>query len=143
VTTHRPKRSVHRRAVVLIVAILVLLVLTLLGGELVRTMVMTSRRSQHDRHELQAAWLAESGVERALAELKTDEDYQGEVWQPTFDDVAAETANAGKAKVTIVVEQVAGTRQVRVEALYPDQPVGRVAVERVHILPSAQQESSP
>jgi Tfp pilus assembly protein PilX len=143
VIMHKPIRYAHRRAAVLIFAMLVLLVLTLLGGELVRTMVMTSRRTQQDRHHLQAAWLAESGVERALAQLESDKGYGGEVWQPTVDDAAAENANAGKAKVTIIVEQVAGTRQVRVEALYPDQPVGRVAVERVYILPSAQQESSP
>lgn len=138
-TQPRSVPIVRRRAAVLIIAMVVLLVLTLLGGELVRTMVLAQRRSQRQDAQTQALWLAESGVARALVQLEADAEYDGETWQPTIDQHAS--GESRQAKVTIVVETAADSRQVRVEAVFPDHPTDRASVERVHSLPPAQEES--
>ena len=131
----------RRTAAVLIIAMVVLLVLTLLGGEFVRTMVIAHRRSAQNQRELQCLWLAESGVTRGLAQLESDADYDGESWLAAVEEAPADDPVGRTGRVTIAVETIDGRRQLKVEAIYPDHPTDRVSVERVHSLPSAEEES--
>jgi len=71
--------------------------------------------------QLQAAWLAESGLERAAARLAADPQYAGETWHIA----AEELGGLDAAVVTIRVEPAPhepARRLVRVEADYPDHP---------------------
>ena len=45
-----------------------------------RNMVLVNRQSKQQMRASQAAWLAESGLERAVFFLRQDSDYRGETW---------------------------------------------------------------
>ncbi len=70
---------------------------------------------------MQTRWLAEAGVERAVARLAADAGYTGETWNIPADEIAG-----GKGGVVrIRTETIAGSpegRTIRVEADYPDDP---------------------
>ena len=82
--------------------------------------VALARRAEVERAErlAQAAWLAESGMDRAVTRLSASGDYAGEVWEIP----AEEFGGRGSAKVSIRVEGVADhsdRKKVRVQADYP------------------------
>ena len=72
---HKPSRGIT------VVAVLVcLIIITMVGLAMLKL-----GRAQHDQvrtfeRRLQAEWLAESGMERALARLASDGSYRGEIW---------------------------------------------------------------
>jgi len=140
-TLQRKKSQRTRRAATLVIAMVVLLVLSLLGGELVRTMVIAHRQAARQYREVQCLWIAEAGLERALAQLQNDPAYEGETWQPVVAESATEGSPERAGRVSIVVETKVGQRQIRVEAVYPDHPTERALVERIYSLPSAEEDS--
>jgi Tfp pilus assembly protein PilX len=74
---------------------------------------------------IQAQCLAESGLERAAAQLAADADYSGETWKIPADNLGG--ADAGI--VTIEVKPVTGQtnrRLVKVQSDFPDDPQDRV-----------------
>ena len=74
--------------------------------------------------EVQAAWLAESGVERAAARLAADVKYTGETWTIPPDELGGEN----RATVRIEVTPAPGEpnrKTVSVTADYPDDPQHR------------------
>jgi hypothetical protein len=92
---------------------------------------------------LQAAWLAEAGVERAAAKLAADPKYLGETWTIS----AAELAGDEGGVVRIRVETVVGKperRTVHIEADYPDAPERRCRqVKQVTVDRNAIQSPQP
>jgi hypothetical protein len=92
--------------------------LMMVSGSWLRTIVLAQRHVRADADRLQAEFLAESGLERAAAQLALDANYQGETW--TLD---RQTLNQrGGAAVTIRVAAVADqprSRRVTVEAVFP------------------------
>jgi hypothetical protein len=78
---------------------------------------------------VQAAWLAESGADRARARLAADRAYRGETWTLSAD----ESGLADAAEVRIVAEPSAdrpGRWKVQVEADYPNHPHRRAREAR-------------
>jgi Tfp pilus assembly protein PilX len=128
--------STSRRGLTTVAVLVCLLIITLISGALLK--VGLARRNMGREHErrLQAEWLAESGVDRALARLARDRNYSGETWPISATDlglreVGATTASTGSADrsaaiVTIAVEPIPGEanrRRIRVQADYPaDEP---------------------
>jgi len=81
--------------------------------------LLTSRQQ-----ESQARWLAESGVERAVARLAADRQYAGETWSLTQDDLSGR----GRGEVTIRVETDAASanrKLISVEADFPSDATSR------------------
>jgi hypothetical protein len=86
--------------------------------------------------QIQAGWLAESGVQRAEARLAADAHYRGETWKISAADFGNESA-VDDGLVTIRVEPVAGKpdrRAVHVEADFPFDPVQRARETRDTII---------
>ena len=122
-----------------VVAVLVcLIIVTLISGAVLKVSVAQRELARSQERRLQAEWLAESGVERAMARLARDRDYRGETWSlerprsgaeraaPTGTSPAkAETA---AARITITVERVPAAtnrRRIHVQADYPLDAHGR------------------
>ena len=110
--------SRNRPGMASVAALVVLLVVGLICGVLLK--IALARRVEVGREErlLQAAWLAESGLDRAASRLGSSADYAGETWSIT----AEELGGRGSATVAIAVEKVADQpdrRKVRVQADYP------------------------
>jgi Tfp pilus assembly protein PilV len=120
-----------------VVAVLVcLIIVTLISGAVLKVGLAQRDLARSFERRLQAEWLAESGVERALARLAGDRDYTGETWTVSALDLgqnAAVTAGADKpdsaaAVITIAVERVpanSSRRRVKVQADYPRDPPRR------------------
>lgn len=71
-----------------VVAVLVcLLVISMLGATMVQTSLEAHRGSRLARDRVQTMWLAESGIDRAAAQLRRDADYMGETWKIVADDL--------------------------------------------------------
>ena len=82
---------------------------------------------------LQAQWLAESGLERATAQLAADADYSGETWNIPAENLGA--ADAGTVKIEVAPAQANGKgRLVKVEATFPDDPIDRVQYSKELLL---------
>jgi len=106
------------RGSVLIVVLLVLVLCVALGTRLANNVASGKNVSRVAERELQADWLAESGVRRAAARLAADVKYAGETWALEAESLGG----SDKAEVKIRVERVEGqplVRRVMVEAEYP------------------------
>jgi Tfp pilus assembly protein PilX len=108
----------RRRGTFLIVALICLAVATALIGTIL-SLVETERRQVLEHQlRLQAEWLAESALDRAVASLRADSAYTGEAW-------AVESSELGGADPGLVTIRVDSSpdrkhlRVVRAEAVYP------------------------
>lgn len=109
-----------RRGAALVMAMVALLVVTLMSAALVQSLVTGQRQSRRYCDELQAQWLAEAGLERAVVRLARDAQYRGETWRS---EVRGELGS-----VTITVEPE--TKKIVAEAVYPPEDHRRILVRR-------------
>ena len=113
-----PRRPGSRRGAVLIVAMVCLGLATIMLGTLLRAATAQSRQGRHETHRLQAAWLAESGVERAAHRLAADAEYKGEEWSVRAADFGGR--HAGRVVIRVAPpEGDSPARRVSVEAVFP------------------------
>ena len=82
------------------------------------------RMTDRQAWQVQATWLAESGLERAAWRLAADADYTGETWTLSAGQMAAADAAVVRIEVETIPEQP-NRRLVRVRADYPDHPQHR------------------
>jgi hypothetical protein len=107
-----------RRGVVLIMVLVALGLTAVIGGALLQVGGMERSLLAAREQESQVRWLAESGVERAAAQLAADHGYAGETWLLAEEDLGGR----GPGQVTILVEPNdanPGLRRVAVEAEFP------------------------
>jgi type II secretory pathway component PulK len=129
-------RKHYRRGGGLVVALVTLLVVTSLMGSLIRSLLIEMRQSRHEAADLQAHWLAEAALDRAVAKLRSQADYVGETWNAEFSPTAANSGGS-RGVVEIRIERGAAEQPTRVsvDARYPDEPQRRAKVERVWQIP--------
>ena len=128
-----------RRGAILVAAMVCLAVAAVIFVAIAKTAATCRRLGEVQAWQAQAAWLAESAVERAAARLAADAGYTGEIWTLS----AAEFGGADGAVVAINVEPIPetpGRRTVRCRADYPNHPhhrcreVRRVVVSLTRII---------
>ncbi len=108
-----------RRGAVLIVVMVCLAVATVLLVSIVKMAAVDRRATRTEAWRTQAAWLAESALERAASRLASDNTYAGETWTVT----AEESTVAEPGLVEISIEPVPDRpdlRRVHVRADYPN-----------------------
>jgi Tfp pilus assembly protein PilV len=91
---------------------------------LVKLAVAERRLVDQEAWRVQAAWLAEAGLERAAWRLAADADYAGETWSLSPEQLAATDSAVVRIRVE-AVPQHPNRRLVRVQADYPDHPQHR------------------
>ena len=109
-----------RQGTILLVVMVCLTIITILTGSLIKTVMFQHRQMQREQKQHQARWLLQSGLERAAYRLSRDENYPGETWTISAEELQGEHS----AEVNILIEPVAAddpTGQVRmsVTARYP------------------------
>jgi type II secretory pathway component PulK len=124
------KKNVRSSRGLTVVAVLVcLIIITLVSGSVLKIGLAQRELARAHERRLQAEWLAESGVQRALARLSTDRDYTGETWSFGAQDLGqSEKASESAGTVAIAVERIAADpdrRRVKVTADYPRDPPRR------------------
>ena len=113
----RDAKTMHRKGSVLVIVLISMLVATMLGASLIRTVLVRQRQIHVLASQQQALWLAEAGVQRAFHELAEGPDYDGETWEVPPDALG----EGREAKVTIEVSKT------------EDVPEGRLVSVRVQL----------
>lgn len=109
------------------VALACLLVIMLIGGTIVRGMLLYHRQARTESRQLQAMWLAESALALAVEQLHADPEYPGQTWRATIDQ---ESGSIGIVVIKVQpVDQQSRQRVVHIRSMYPDDPVERVVLE--------------
>jgi hypothetical protein len=129
----RPRRS-RPRAMISVVVLVCLLVMTLICGSLLRLIHAQRALVRNQERTLQADWLAESALRRAVLRLNVDPAYRGETWKLSADDLGGRIPGV----VTIQVEprrdpQETSRRLVTVQADFPIELPQRIRTRR-HVL---------
>jgi len=116
--------SRRRRGAVLVMVLVCMMVALVILTSLVKLAAAGRRMTDRQAWQVQASWLAESGLERAAWRLAADADYTGETWTLSADQLAAADAAVVRIEVETIPEQP-NRRLVRIRADYPDHPQHR------------------
>ena len=107
------RRDPNRRGTVIVVVVVLLLVTAAIAAAVLRAAIVDIRQFTVDQQALQADRLAEAGLGRAAAQLRSNPDYQGEEWIATL-------PGERTGKVTIRVKGSAGEKQIESVATFPE-----------------------
>ncbi len=125
-----PKR--HQGAA-LVIVLIGMAVATMIFLSVLKLIAVQRQSVELQTRQIQAGWLAESAIERAVARLSADANYRGETWNISAQDLGGRDG----ATIAIRVEDVPGKpdrRSVRVEADYPTDPNQRARQSREAII---------
>jgi type II secretory pathway pseudopilin PulG len=118
----------RRRGLTAVAVLVCLIVIAIISGALLKVGIAHRDQVRSQEHKLQAEWLAQSGIDRALARLAAKPDYTGETWELATGDLdlpaASSPQTAPAAVVVIKVERPPGprgseARLIKVQADYP------------------------
>ncbi len=118
-----------RRGVILILILACLAIASVLLITGIKLALSSHRVARTFGWGEQAQCLAESGLERAAAQLAADADYSGETWNISARDLGGDDAGRVKIEVKPIPEH-GNRRLVKVEADFPDDPLDRVEYSR-------------
>jgi len=120
----RGQRLARRNGAALVITIVCLTVVLLLSAAIVQNLAFHQRQSRADQQRLQAFWLAESAVDRAMAALQLDPDYAGTVWQ--IEIAGAHGPQTGVAEIQVESDESSSRqRRIHIVARWPNDPVHR------------------
>ena len=112
----------------LIVAIVCLTLTTAISVSLVRLALASHQQVEREHWRLQSAWLAESGLSRAAAQWRADDDYTGEDWAPA--EIGPEK-QGGLVTIKVTADpQDAARVVITATADFPADPTDRVRTTR-------------
>lgn len=118
-----------RRGAFAIVVLICLLMAGMIVAALFKMALLHDRQLSSEQKRLQAAWLADSGLDRAASRLAREPGYAGETWK-------IEPAQLGGADAAVVVIRVqkheadTGLRTIVVAATYPAEGPNHVRLTR-------------
>ncbi|HBO44107.1 MAG TPA: hypothetical protein DD670_09285 [Planctomycetaceae bacterium] len=139
----RNYRNASRRGIALVTAMVCLAMVVVLMSLIVQVAMMRHTVARDELRQLQAAWLADSALQRAAARLAADREYAGEMWK-----IGAEAFDGRHAGVVLIEvtasDEDARRRIVRVRADFPDDPVHRARRSKqiTVMLPPGEQASA-
>ena len=121
-----------RRGLTTVAVLICLVVIMLISGVLLKIGVAHRDRVCAQERSLQAEWLAQAGLDRALARLASSAGYAGETWVLAPRDLGLPEAAGGEtgkaALVLIKIEKPPGSpeqRLIKVQADFPPDPPHR------------------
>jgi hypothetical protein len=125
------------------VVIVCLIVAMAIFASIMKRVVLQREMIDRQAWQLQAAWLAESGLERAAWRLSEDPDYSGETWNVPAEALSGPAVAVIEISVHALPEQPR-RRLVEIQADYPDDPQHRCRASKQTVvqLPSSEVPSS-
>jgi Tfp pilus assembly protein PilX len=116
VRRHFPAQK--RKGAALVCALACLVVVTIMTGVLLRRAALERDRIRAAERQLQAAWLADSALDRAAAALAVSREYKGETWTPAAADIGG--PDSGRVAISVqAVDGQPGKRKLTAQADYP------------------------
>jgi len=107
---------------------------------LVQIVVLQRGQVERDEWQLQAEWLAESGVDRAAAQVDANATYNGEEWLP---QPPGATAPLGRVWIAIDRADDVGELRVTVVADVPHDAEERARVRKTTVMKTPQPAGTP
>ena len=117
------------RGFALLMILVCLMIASAMLASIFKSTTAMQRFTQRREWRIQAQWLVESGVERAAAKLAENDQYNGETWLLSGDQLGG----TDEALVTIEVTVDPGQprrRLVSVRADYPNHPLHRASINK-------------
>lgn len=134
--------AARRRGAIIILAMIALLLVTMIGGSLMKLALTQRRQVHYEILRLQADWLVESGLERAAARLSADRDYTGETWSLGGDELG--TGRSASVVIRVQnVEKDAAQRRVAIAVEYPTDMTLQARPRREFLVRLPSKSSSP
>ncbi len=93
----------HRRGAVLAAALVEFVVASAILFAVLQDVVRHHRQLMTGRQQIQTQWLAQAGVDRAIAQVRKSPEYRGETWRIPSDELDG----ASPAQVTIHLNSIA------------------------------------
>lgn len=128
-TMHRSRFRTPRRGITSVMVLVCLVIVTLMSGVLLKIGVAHREQVRAQERRVQAEWLAQAGLDRALFRLAASAGYTGETWTIAADELTPDGGGRQGAVVRIKIEPAgagADSRLVKVQADYPPDPPQRV-----------------
>ena len=126
----KKNRCTHaRRGALALIAMIALLLVSVIGASLLQSAVAMRRQTEREQWRLQAAWLAESALDRAAAKLRASPEYSGETWTLTAEDLGGLDGAVVTIKVNAAADRLE-RRIVSVVAHYPPDADQRAQAEK-------------
>jgi type II secretory pathway component PulK len=117
----------RQRGTIILFAMLALLIVSMLGASLVRTVAVSHQQLLREQLRMQAVWLAESGCDRAVSQLRRSSAYMGEVWSVPAEQLSADRT----AVVRIRVEADPKSEIRRIVAVTAEYPAASSQAVRI------------
>ncbi|MBW8883211.1 MAG: hypothetical protein JF612_00235 [Planctomycetia bacterium] len=138
---HQAPRARRRRGAGLVVALVTLLIVMSTMATIIHSLLVDLRQTRQAAMELQAHWLADSAVGRAIVQLRADPTYEGETWKPWM---GMKEDNESVGVTEIRIERTSDNKDLRVivNARYPDHPWRRVVMRRTFLISPANNNSA-
>lgn len=121
-----------RRGLTTVAVLVCLVVITLISGVLLKTGIAHRDQVRAQERSLQAQWLAQAGIDRALARLAASPGYAGETWELAPRDLGLpEPKGAGHGPAALVMIKIVKPdssperRLIQVQADFPPDPPRR------------------
>jgi hypothetical protein len=129
----RRHRSRHS-GVILFIALISLLIVMAILGQMLRTSLQAQRQLHPERDLRQTELLLQAGADRAAYRLANQADYRGETWRLP----AASIVGAGDGEVTIAASRDSDQQpwHVHVIAEYPHGGVSTIRRSRTFLVPT-------
>jgi hypothetical protein len=135
-TTHKLRQRINnsrwaRRGSVFPIFVVALLLVTTVTGSLIKATVLQKKRVSLTNVSAQAEWLAQSGLDRAIAQLAESAEYAGEEWKISNDQLGGKHS----AIVDLTVKAISDTqKQITARARYPVESEQRALITRTRIV---------
>jgi hypothetical protein len=117
-------RTQRHRGLTAVAVLICLIIITMIAGAVLKVGLAQRDQVRSQERRLQAEWLAEAGIQRALARVAVEPGYPGETWEISARDLDS----ADTALVTIIVEPAPDDPKrprIRAWADYPRDPPRR------------------
>ncbi|HEY2827919.1 MAG TPA: hypothetical protein VGJ04_09990 [Pirellulales bacterium] len=111
-------RGRHRRGAVLVAALVEFIVAAAILFAVLQAVVGHQRQLLAGRQQIQAQWLAQAGIDRAVAQLQKSPDYRGETWRVSADELDGIAPAEVQIRLETVPERT-DDLHLSVQAKYP------------------------
>jgi hypothetical protein len=126
---YKDRRS--RRGSIFPIFIVALLLVTTVTGSLIKATMLQQKRVRLTNTTAQTEWLATSGLDRAASRLALSDEYVGEEWNITSQEMGGKHS----AIVILTVESISDSKkQITATATYPANSDQRTKVTRKRIV---------
>ena len=113
----RARRLPQKRGMALVTALVCLLVVMAMLGQMLLGAIRAGRQLHIERDRRQCELLLQAGIERAAHRFESDPNYAGETWKVTSDELLGK--GAGEVSIERAADESSDSQRLLITAEYP------------------------